>query len=186
MRLQHVRWLLAAVVGAVPACGTEQVTSGLPSDEEFEATLAGANTVPPVTSAATGSVRFLIVLDTFLVFRVGVGAIDSTTFARIHEGAAGVSDTAIATLFVGVACRNTQNQAINTSSPSCRRGYTGQLSEGQFKPSQLTGLPAGYGATARARFDSLVALMRAGNAYVQVYTRLNPNGEIRGQIQSAP
>ena len=32
-------------------------------------------------------------------------------------------------------------------------------------------------------FDSLLALMRNGSAYVDVHTELNPNGEISGDIQ---
>jgi len=30
--------------------------------------------------------------------------------------------------------------------------------------------------------DSLAVLLRNGNAYVNVHTAANPNGEIRGQI----
>lgn len=187
MRFQYIRGLMvAAVVWAAPACGTELISSALPSDEEFAGALAGANIVPPVTTTATGTVDFALVRDTFLVFRVAVGALDSATVARIHAGAAGDTGIALATVFLGVACRNAANQPINTASPSCRAGYTGQLSEGQFKPSQLTAIPAGYGATARARFDSLLTLMRTGGVYLQVGTRLNPTGAIRGQILSAP
>jgi hypothetical protein len=187
MRFQYLRGLiLAAVVWVAPACGNELITSAVPSDEEFAGALAGANIVPPVTTTASGAIDMAIVLDTFLVFRVAVGALDSTTVARIHAGAAGDTGIALVTLFLGVACLNAQNQKINTTSPSCRAGYTGQLSEGQIKPSQLTAVPVGYGATPRARFDSLVTLMRNGNVYVQVSTRRNATGEIRGQIQSAP
>jgi len=85
-----------------------------------------------------------------------------------------------------VACRNAANLPINTTSPACRSGYTGQLSEGQLKPSLMTGIPSSWGATPRARFDSLLSRMRAGTVYVQVHTRLNPTGAIRGQIQPAP
>jgi len=187
MRFPDIRGLfVVAVIGAATACGTELITSALPSDEEFAAALAGTNTVPPVTTTATGALGVALVLDTFLVFRVGVGGLDSTTIARIHQGAAGDTGIALVTLFLGVQCRNSQNQPINTTSPSCRAGYTGQLIEGQFKPSQLTGLPVGYGATPRARFDSLLVLMRTGGVYLQVGTRRNPTGEIRGQVLSVP
>jgi hypothetical protein len=190
MRFQYMVSLIgAAAIGAAWACGTEQVSSPVTSDEEFTAALAGTNVVPPVTTAATGSVAIALVADTFLVFRVAVSGLDSATSARIHAGAAGVADTAVtpvATVFQAVPCRNAANLPINTTSPACRSGYTGQLSEGQFKPALLTGIPVSWGATPQARFDSLLTRMRNGTAYVQVYTKLNPTGAIRGQIQSAP
>lgn len=187
MRFQSSRWLiLAAVVWAAPACGTEQIVSALPADEVFAATMAGANTLPPVTTAATGSVQIDLVLDTFLVYRVAVGTIDSAIVARIHHGAVGDSGITLATVFLGPPCLNNTGQRINTTSPSCRLAYTGQLSEGQIKPSQLTAIPVGYGATPRARFDSLLVLMRTGVAYIQIATRRNPTGEIRGQLLAAP
>lgn len=37
-------------------------------------------------------------------------------------------------------------------------------------------------ATPRARFDSLISLMRTGDVYVNVHTRTNPGGEVRGQL----
>lgn len=187
MRFQHVCWLIgAAVLGMASACGTEQVSSAVPSDENFAGALTGAGVVPPVTTVATGTIDIALIFNTVLVWRVAVSATDSVTLARLHPGAAGVSDSAVATLFTAVPCRNSSGQPINTSSPSCRTGYSGQLSEGQFKPSQLTGIPASWGATPRARFDSLLVRLRGGTAYVQVHTKGNPSGAIRGQIQPAP
>lgn len=187
MRVQLSRGLVVAAVLGAAACGTEQFSSPIESDENFTATLNGTNVVPPVTTVATGTVQMAIVSDTFLVFRVAVSGLDSATSARIHAQPAGVADTTpIATIFQPVQCRDTQNRPINTSSPACRTGYTGQLSEGQLKPSLMTGIPASWGATPRARFDSLLSRMRAGTAYIQVHTKLNPTGVIRGQIQPAP
>jgi hypothetical protein len=72
---------------------------------------------------------------------------------------------------------------INTTSPRCRQDFTGNIAQTQIRPSALT-LPSiqGYGATPRERFDSLLALMRTGLVYVNVHTRANGAGEIRGQI----
>jgi hypothetical protein len=174
------------VVGlAVGILGCDAVSFPTPPAEEvFEATLAGANEVPAVTTAATGSAQFTVSLDTFLAFRLDVAAIDSTTLAHIHEGAAGVPGNVIVTLFVGpAACRSATGTPINVSSARCRTGFTGELAQGQFKPSQLTQLPLSYGATPRARYDSLLVLMRTGNVYVNVHNLLSPGGHVRGQIQ---
>ena len=184
------------VVGlAVGILGCDAVSFPTPPAEEvFAATLAGANEVPAVTTAATGSAQFTVSLDTFLAFRLDVASIDSTTLAHIHEGAAGVPGNVIVTLFVGpTACRNASGTPINVSSARCRSGFTGELAQGQFKPSQLTQLPAGFSAnlpatasrsdSLRARFDSLLVLMRTGNVYVNVHNLLSPGGHVRGQIQ---
>ena len=43
-------------------------------------------------------------------------------------------------------------------------------------------LVAGAATRSRIPFDSLVVLMRNGNAYVNLHTTAFPGGEIRGQI----
>jgi hypothetical protein len=176
--------LAAALFAGAAACGNDQITYPILPVEEFTATLTGANEVPPVTSTATGTALFAVMYDTVLSFRIDVASVDSTTVIRIYSGAAGVAagDT-LAELFTGVACRNLQNQAINVTSPSCRLGYTGTISPNQVKASQLTRIPVSYGATAQARFNALVAMMRNGTAHVNIHTKANPNGVIRGQIQ---
>jgi hypothetical protein len=173
MRVHGMYRLMAALIGwTVLGCGDGQVSFPVRSDEEFVATLSGGNEVPPVTTSATGSVEVAVVLDTFLVYNLTVAAIDSPTTAHIHPGAAGVGGEAD-TLLIVLANSNTR-----------RAGLTGLLNNAQVKPSQLTRSDiAGYGSTARARFDSLVSLMRAGNVYVHVHTRANRSGEIRGQIR---
>ena len=122
------------VVGlAVGILGCDAVSFPTPPAEEvFGATLAGANEVPAVTTAATGSAQFTVSLDTFLAFRLDVAAIDSATLAHIHEGGAGVPGNVIVTLFVGPsACRSAANTPINVSSARCRSG--GRCSAMTFK-----------------------------------------------------
>lgn len=71
---------------------------------------------------------------------------------------------------------------INTTSPRCIPGFTGPLNQAQLKYSALTKLPTAWGATARERFDSLLARMRIGWVYVNVHNRANPGGHMRGQL----
>jgi hypothetical protein len=169
MRVSSVsRIVVAGIAVGLLAC--DEVAFPTPEPQErFQATLLGANEVPtPVTAPGSGTAILAVTLDTFFAFRLDVAAIDSPTVAHIHEGAAGVPGGVIVTLYSG---------------PTRRLAYTGALGQGQFKPSQLTELPLGYGATARARFDSLLVLMRTGNVYVNVHSRSNPAGHMRGQIQ---
>jgi hypothetical protein len=157
-----------AVLAVVGAC--DEVSFPTPAPEEaFIATVSGANEAPtPVTAPGSGTAIFAVTLDTFFAFRLDVATIDSPTVAHIHQGAAGVPGGVIVTLYTG---------------PTRGLAYTGVLGQNQLKPSQLTQLPAGFGGTPRARFDSLLVLMRTGGVYVNVHSRSNPGGHMRGQIQ---
>jgi len=168
MRLTRRCMLIAtSLVGGLTTC--KAVEFPTPPVQEFQATLAGSNEVPPVTTSATGSVQLAVTLDTFLIYRLDVAGIDSPTVAHMHEGAAGVGGAIIVTLYAG---------------PTKGLAFTGELVGSQLKASQLTQLPAGYGADPKARLDSLIALMRSGGVYVNVHTRVNPGGAIRGQVQA--
>lgn len=178
MRASFFVLIVGAALAGVASC--DEVSFPTPTAEEFQAALAGANEVPPVSSTASGSAVFAVALDTFMTWRLDVATIDSTTAAHIHVGATGVPGGILVTLFTGPtsACTAT------STSPRCRVGFTGALAQGQFVPSQLMAqLPAGFGTTARERFDSLLTLMRSGGAYVNVHTVANGGGEIRGQTQ---
>jgi len=129
----------------------------------------------------------------------GMGDSGATVLVRIagHAGStpslndeytATVRSTTRFTVPVAVTVGGTGGTAqrfvlINVTSPRCRPGYTGFLAQGQFRASQLTDLPAGYGATARERLDSLLVLLRTGGAYVNVHNAVDAGGHIRGQVQ---
>jgi hypothetical protein len=166
MRFRTLLLLASGVAVAAVAC--DKVTFPTPPpDEEFVATMSGANEPTPVTAPGTGTGAFAVTLDTFFAFRVEVATIDSPTVAHIHEGSAGVAGGIVVTLYTG---------------PTRGLAYTGVLGQNQLKPSQMTELPATWGATPRARFDSLLVLMRNGGVYVNVHSRSNAGGHMRGQI----
>jgi hypothetical protein len=271
MRSKNVsRLIVAAVVGAAPACGTEPLASPIVPTEEFEATLTGANEIPAVTTTATGTALFSVFGDSILVYNVSVADADSVTVSHVHEGDASVAsgpilvtlftaassckqnvDTALTitsssignpttittvgahrltvgstprmritghsgstpgidgehiatvtgtatfTVPVNVTVAGTGGKAqrfnlINVASQRCRVGYTGPLSQTQVRYSALPSDTlihrqyTSYGATPRARFDSLLVRMRNGTVYVNVHNAVNPAGQMRGQIQPAP
>lgn len=167
MRAQSVwRLFVVGLVGGVFGCDAVSFPSPAP-DEEFQATMSGANEPTPVTAPGTGTAAFAVTLDTFFAFRLEVATIDSPTVAHIHEGAAGVPGGVVVTLYTG---------------PTRGLAYTGVLGQNQLKPSQMTQLPATWGATPRARYDSLLVLMRNGGVYVNVHSRSNSGGHMRGQV----
>jgi len=201
MRIQRLCSLMAASTFAgVLACS--EVSFPVAAAEEFDATLVGANEVPAVTTTATGTAVFgvSVINDTIILsYRVDVAGMDSTTASHIHEGAAGVVGPVIVTLFTGpTACLSTAVPPvpINVASPRCRTGFTGPLNQAQVKFSALTGLPAGFSAnlpatasrsdSLRARFDSLLVLMRTGGVYVNAHNTANPGGHVRGQLGPRP
>ena len=147
-----------AVLLSVVGC-TDDV--GITVSERFTATMNGANEKPTaVTTNATGTAEFTYVADIPAIFyKVDVAGIDSVTLAHIH-GPADVNTPAgvIVNLFLG---------------PTKPIGFTGTLAEGVVGQ---VGAPVGMS------MDSLLVLMRNGNSYVNVHTRANPAGEIRGQI----
>lgn len=129
--------------------------------ETFTATLNGASEVanPPVvsTGAATAVITYV---GGQLLFRVDVNGTSSVTRAHIHGPAA-----------VGV------NAGIRVNFYEPPAGTT---------PLNFTGtatLANGIGSVPIGMtMDSLLVLLRTGNAYVNIHTSTYPSGELRGQI----
>jgi hypothetical protein len=138
-----------------------------PVKEFFTATLTGAAERPsPVTTTASGAAEITI-LDTNTVrVETLVSSIDSVTQAHIHAGTADEAGPVMVFLF---------RPAAGTA--ATRAGVTGVLS--------LIDITRGVTAfSSPFTFDSLLTRVRAGTAYVNVHTRRNLGGEIRGQIVS--
>jgi hypothetical protein len=133
--------------------------------ETFTAVLSGANEVPPVTTTATGTAT-LSVVGGVLVYRVDVANITSPTLSHIHGPAAAGVNAGVRVNF----CTGTP------PAPPCATGtpYTGVLTAGVA--TQVSGIS----------FDSMLVLLRNGNAYVNVHTSANGGGEIRGQVVPMP
>jgi len=146
---------------ALLALGSCTDNVGITVSERFAATLSGANSRPTaITSSASGTASFTYVSDIkTLFYRIDVASIDSVFLAHIH-GPADTGQTAgvVLNLWLG---------------PVKGPGFTGTLAQG---------VGGDQGAPAGMTLDSLLVLMRNGNAYVNVHTRAHPAGEIRGQV----
>ena len=129
----------------------------------FTAQLSGAEVVPAVTTAATGSATFTVdATGTRVHFVLKVTSITDVIASRVHQGASGANGQGLLILFPG---------------PTRSGPFTGVLAEGNFNASALIGSLAGKSVA------DLVALFQSGQAYVNVGTTQNPKGEIRGQIR---
>jgi hypothetical protein len=155
--------LLAVAALAVVACDDDDdPTGGGPVTETYTAALTGAAERPtPVTTTATGTAGLTASISsagnlTSVTYSVNVtDLIGGATNAHIH-GPAGVDEAA--GILVPLTVTGT--------------GTSGNIISGSFT---TTG-------NAAVSMDSLLVLLRNGNAYVNVHTAANPDGEIRGQI----
>ncbi|MBP1155373.1 MULTISPECIES: CHRD domain-containing protein [unclassified Paenibacillus] len=129
---------------------------------KFRAFLTGREEVPPVRTAAFGNAIFRLSRDgRRLKFVLIVNNISRVTQAHIHLGRRGQNGPIVAFLF-----------GRSKFGISVRRGVV----KGTLTMADLVG-PL-QGKTIR----DLVNEIRQGNAYVNVHTIQNPNGEIRGQM----
>lgn len=139
---------------AVGSCEDEVGLTSLPPDpERYIAFMNGANVATPVVTPALGQAVVTVSGTNDLIYRIDLSNIDSVTLAHIHRGPAGVSGPVRVDLYV-------------SPSPITDLDFSGTLIED----------------TAFAVHDSVLALIRSGLTYVNVHTRGNGGGEIRGQL----
>jgi hypothetical protein len=168
MKSKHnvVRLALGALVAAVAfgACSDDfpSLSALAPQKEFFSASLTGTAERPnPVTTSASGSTEIAILNPDLIRVETLVTGIDSVTQAHIHAGDANTAGPIMVFLFGPVT--------------GTRTGVTGVLA--------VTDITRGVTAIASPfTFDDLLSQIRAGTAYVNVHTRRNGAGEIRGQI----
>ena len=128
----------------------------------FTAELSGAEVVPAVDTAATGSAAFTVdAASTRVHFVLKVSNLTDAIASRIHEGKPGTNGQGLVILFPG---------------PTQSGLFTGVLAQGNFNASALIGSLAGK------TIADFVTMLESGQAYVNVGTTKNPKGEIRGQI----
>jgi hypothetical protein len=128
--------------------------------EAFRANLAGAFEVPAVTTTSTGTARFTV-NGSQLDYTLDVANITSAIAAHIHTGSVGTNGPPLVFLF--------QQAAPGTNVSA------GSLASGSVDASRMI-------ATTGVSYDSMLSLIRRGNAYVNVHTVAHPAGEIRGQV----
>lgn len=130
---------------------------------DFTATLSGANERPNAnTSTATGTATVTLTQSS-LTFSISVTGLTSPTAAHIHVGKASVSGGIILGL---------------TPATPPTGSFTGVFNSGTVSASDLAG--------AAVSLASLAALIRNGDAYINVHTVALPGGEIRGQLVPKP
>ena len=128
--------------------------------ERFRASLSGAFEVPAVTTTSTGTARFTVD-GTELDYTLDVQNVTGAIAAHIHRGAVGANGPPIVFLFAQAA------PGVNVTA--------GSLAAGSVDAADMI-------VSAGVSYDSMLTLIRGGNAYVNVHTVARPAGEIRGQV----
>jgi hypothetical protein len=132
----------------------------------FTAKLSGSNEVPSVTTAGSGIAIFQLSADGKSIhYQVNLKHMNSVMGAHIHNGKQGENGPVVADLFGTPSMSGPPTGAVN-----------GQLAKGTLTSSDLTGPLAGK------QISALAHMIKSGEAYVNVHTTQNQNGEIRGQI----
>ncbi len=157
------RALAVALLAGAAACSSNDNTG--PQSQTFVANLSPANEVPPKTASSSGTVTFRVTGSQIVLTSLTVQNIDSVTAAHIHLNVAGQSGPIAVPLL-----------ALNPPSGH----IASQVLLANFPITQTT--IVGIGGAAPITLDSLLVRFRNGSAYVNVHTRSNPAGEIRGQI----
>ncbi len=151
---------VAVVIGApaaVLACSGDP-TGPQSSSITYVAHLAGANEVPALAVAGTGTATFTLTGKS-LSYRVTVAGLTGNAAAsHIHLGAAGVNGNILV--------------PFNAAAVS-----TGQVASGTVDLTR----PVSNGQTSISG-DQLLNLLNQGMLYTNVHTAAHPGGEIRGQI----
>lgn len=165
------RMLLVPVAIAVMLFGG---ASAAQAQSEFRANLSGANEVPAVTTIAFGLATFDVNFARSVLgidFKLNVFNLGDAFMGHIHCAAAGVNGPIVAWL------AGTPSAPANASYELNGQWVSARLTQA----SVVTGVNCPNGATINTLTD-LITLMASGNAYVNVHSRTNGGGEIRGQI----
>ena len=161
---------LAAAVG-LAACSESyaDISATAPTKTNFTTTLSGANEVPAVTTSATGWANWVLEDPNTLQYDIYVAGIDSITMAHFHANVAGQNGPIMAWFFPTEAARAPGTGNISVPSTG------GILRQNRVTRASLL-------MVAPFTWDSVITRMRAGSTYLNIHTRRNGGGELRGQV----
>jgi CHRD domain len=158
---------IALALASVNAAGVITLRAPLAfaaQGQKFTAKLTGQNEVPPTATRATGSLEMELSPDGMISHYVlNVTNIGNVISTQIHEGANGTNGPVIVTLSKSII----NGTMIN-----------GTLSQGTVYSKLFEGPFAGK------HISDLIILINNGKAYVNINTKQNALGEIRGQLSS--
>ena len=155
------------VTNTMPSSSTKFPALALAQGEQyFTSNLVGQNEVPPTNTKATGTAEFTLSGDRRSIkYEVNVKDIDNVTLAQIYQGKKGENGPVLVTLI--------RFKDLTPTGP-----VDGLLAEGSITADKL------QGPLNEKQISDLTKLREENNAYVNIHTKQNPDGEIRGQISN--
>ncbi len=137
---------------------------GLAKAYTFKAKLTGKEEAKMVDTKAKGEADFKLSKDgRELAYILKVKNIENPTAAHIHIGKKGEEGVPVVPLFGGAAKKEGK--------------FSGVLAKGTITDKDLVGPLAGK------TVGDLEKMIKDGDAYVNVHTKQDPAGEIRGQVE---
>jgi hypothetical protein len=149
-------------VATLIACSGDSTGPGAAATTTYVAQLSGANEVPAITGAASGTATFTLTGKS-LSYVVNVSGLSGNAAASHIHGAAAGANGNILVPFVAAPVQS------------------GQVASGTVDLTQ----PVSNGSGGTISGDSLLTLLNKGLLYTNVHTAAHPAGEIRGQIAPA-
>lgn len=175
-RMIGIASLLTLAAVAVTGCNETfpVLSERAPQKIKYVATLVGTNEVPPVTTSAAGVMNLIKEDSVNILYDISTtSATDSITMVHIHAGAAGANGPVMVWFFPTEASR----------APGAGDVRAARVN-GVVRVGRIT--RAGTAFIAPFTWDSLQTRIANGTAYVNLHTRKNPGGEIRGQVLLVP
>lgn len=155
--MRYLKLLLFVVLAVVFAA-----TTGLAKETHFKAKLTPKEETQKPKSKASGKAEFKLTKDgKTLYYKLEVKNLVDATAAHIHLAKKGENGPPIVGLF----------------SEEKKGKFSGKLAEGAISDKDLIGPLQGK------TVQDLIHVFEAEQAYVNVHTEANPDGEIRGQIK---
>jgi hypothetical protein len=174
-RAQLEGFATPAAVTATAIAGPS--SSSTSSGKEFSARLSGDQEVPPVDIDATGRIKLTASSqDDALAYQLSLSDINGVaTSAHIHRGSVGTNGPIVANLNIhGVFAGASASASAGDGSAMTSTSTGGTITSADLK-----------GPLSGKQISDLIRLIEDGKAYVNVHTKQNPNGEIRGQLKSS-
>ena len=144
--------LAAAAVLMVGSCKDDVGLTSVPPPPERFVAFLSGANEPTAIATAAQGLATLTINGNLVSYRVELSNIDSAFLAHVHHGVAGVNGPVRVNLYI-------------PPRPSEGLDFSGVMVEDTITVA-----------------DSVLAFIRGGETYVNVHTKVNTGGEIRGQL----
>lgn len=182
----------AAVQAQQDEEGDGQAEDGTAAEtQHYLAVLTGDQQVPPVETEAHGTASFAVDPQGIVHYALVVSNLENPTMAHIHQAPAGENGPVVQWLHPGSEPGSQPQQIAGRVDGVLQHGafsandFVGPLAEEAAGDGDAGDAAADEGTDGEQEgptIEALLELLRNEEAYVNVHTEQNPDGEIRGQI----